>query len=190
LRPEGLVTLLNIVSSRRDVIQEPTNKGWFQVLRPVSWLVLILLVLFAAAVIFMYFSPDYNLYLVKGQSMEPAINTGDMVITGPTEGLLSREVKPGTIVTYMSENSSVTHRVIAVKGNNLITKGDAVEDPDPKPVLISEVCGVYLCRIPYLGYFSNFMRTTIGWLVVVIAPTILLVGFLVRKIIRESESIA
>ena len=79
---------------------------------------------------------------------------------------------------------------IAVEGNNLITKGDAVEDPDPKPVLISEVCGVYLVRIPYLGYFSSFMRTTVGWLVVVIAPTILLVGFLVRKIVRKSASIA
>ena len=100
-------------------------------LRSVNWLVVILLVLFTAAVIFVYFSPDYNLYLVKGQSMEPTINTGDMVITGPTEGLLSREVKPGTIVTYMRENSPVTHRVIAVEGNNLITKGDAVEDPGP-----------------------------------------------------------
>lgn len=185
-----MVTLLNIVSSARGIIQKSTKKAWFPVLRSVSWLVVILLVLFTAAVIFVYFSPDYNLYLVKGQSMKPAINTGDMVITGPTEGLLSREVKPGTIVTYMNENSPVTHRVIAVEGNNLITKGDAVEDPDPRPVLISEVCGILLVRIPYLGYFSNFMRTTIGWLVVVIAPAVLLVGFLVRKIVKEAASIA
>ena len=185
-----MVRLLNLVFRMRGIIQKSPNKGWFSVLRSVGLLIVILLVLFTAAVTFVYFSPDYNLYMVKGQSMEPAINTGDMVITGPMKGLLSREVKVGTIVTYMRENSLVTHRVIAVEGNSLITKGDAVEDPDPRPVLMSEICGVYLARIPCLGYFSNFMRTTIGWLVVVIAPTMLLVGFLVRKIVRESASIA
>lgn len=154
----------------------------------VSWSVLILLIIVITGLVFVYFSPDYNLYLVKGQSMEPSISMGDVVLTGPQGGLLSGEVEPGTIVTYINGNTPVTHRVIAVEGNNIITKGDAVEDPDSKPVPISTICGVYLIRIPYLGYLSNFMRTTIGWLVVVIAPTILLVGFLMRRVVREATS--
>lgn len=156
--------------------------------KALSWFALILLVLVITGLVFVCFSPDYNLYLVKGQSMEPAINMGDAVLTGPQGGLLSTEIKPGTIVTYINGNTPVTHRVIAIEGNNLITQGDAVEDPDSKPVLTSEICGVYLLRIPYLGYFSNFMRTTVGWLVVVIAPTILLVGFLMRRVVREATS--
>jgi signal peptidase I len=156
--------------------------------KAVSWFVLILLLLVIAGLTFVCFSPDYNLYLVKGQSMEPAINIGDAVLTGPQGGLLSGEIEPGTIVTYIRGDSPVTHRVIAVEGNDLITKGDAVEDPDSKPVPISEICGVYLIRIPYLGYFSDFMRTPVGWLVVVIAPTILLVGFLMRRVVREATS--
>jgi signal peptidase I len=153
-----------------------------------SWIFLIPLLLVTTGLVFVYFSPDYNLYLVKGNSMEPAVNMGDAVFTGPQGGLLSGEVEPGTIVTYIKGNSPVTHRVIAVEGSNLITKGDAVEDPDSKPVPISEICGVYLTKIPYLGYFSNFIRTTVGWLVVVIAPTILLVGFLMRRVVREATS--
>jgi len=160
------------------------------VLKAVGWFISVLLVLLIAALVFVYFSSDYNMYLVKGQSMEPTINIGDMVITGPPEGLLSGEIKPGTIVTYQRGNSLVTHRVIAVEGSNLITKGDASEDPDSQPVTISEVSGVHLFKIPYVGYFSDFIRTTVGWLVVVIAPTILLVGFLVRKIVREAASTA
>ena len=145
-------------------------------LRYISWFISALLVLFIAAAMFLYFSPDYNLYLVKGQSMEPAINMGDAVVIGP-----------GTIVTYIRGNSPVTHRVVAVKGNSLVTKGDASEDPDPKPVMMSEVCGVYLSRVPYLGYFNNFMRTTVGWLVVVVAPTVLIVGFLGHRMIRVAR---
>jgi signal peptidase len=91
------------------------------------------------------------MYLVKGQSMEPAINMGDVVVTGPVGGLLNRKIEPGTIVTYKRESTPITHRVIVVEGDNLITKGDASEDPDPEPLLMSEVCGVYLVRIPYLG---------------------------------------
>ena len=156
-------------------------------LRYISWFISALLVLFIAAAMFLYFSPDYNLYLVKGQSMEPAINMGDAVVTGPVGGLLRREIGPGTIVTYIRGNSPVTHRVVAVKGNSLVTKGDASEDPDPKPVMMSEVCGVYLSRVPYLGYFNNFMRTTVGWLVVVVAPTVLIVGFLGHSMIRVTR---
>ena len=98
------------------------------------------------------------MYLAKGQSMEPTINIGDMVVFGPAEGLLSGEIAAGTIVTYQKGNSPVTHRVIAVEGDSLITKGDASEDPDSQPVPISEVSGVYLFRIPYVGYF----RTSCG----------------------------
>ncbi|UCB42872.1 MAG: signal peptidase I [Dehalococcoidales bacterium] len=156
----------------------------------IGWSISILLVLVVVALVFVYFSPDYNVYLVKGQSMAPVINVGDMVVTGPVEGPLGGEIKPGIIVTYQDGSSSVTHRVIAVEGDSLITKGDASEDPDSSSVPISEIGGVYLFRIPYIGYLSDFMRTTVGWLVVVIVPAILLVVFLVRRIVREATGTA
>ena len=159
-------------------------------MKAVGWFISVLLGLLIAVLVFVYFSSDYNMYLVKGQSMEPTINMGDMVITGPAGGLLNGEIEPGTIVTYQKGSSPVTHRVIAIEGNNLITKGDAVEDPDSKPVSISEISGVYLFRAPYIGYLSNFMRTTVGWLVVVVVPTVFIVGLLVRRIVRVAASTA
>ena len=164
----------------------PRNIAGHRIFKVAGWFVLAFLVLVVATLAFVYFSPDYNMFMVKGQSMEPTINLGDMVISVPTGGFLSSKIEPGTIVTYHKGNSMVTHRVISIEGNNLITKGDAVEDPDSQPLPISEVQGVYLFKIPYVGYFSNFMRTTVGWLAVVVVPTILLVGFIVRKIIREA----
>jgi len=122
--------------------------------------------------------------------MAPAINMGDMVVTGPLGGLFNRGLKPAMIVTYELGKEVVTHRVLSVAGDTLVTKGDAVEDPDPQPVPMSEISGIYLFRIPYIGYLSNFMRTTVGWFLVIIIPAMLLVAFLIKDIVKEATSSA
>jgi len=62
--------------------------------------------------------------------MEPAFNVGDVIIAGPPG---SGGIKPGVIVTYAMGKTLITHRVLSVDGNTLITKGDANETPDPNP---------------------------------------------------------
>ena len=114
--------------------------------------------------------------------MEPAINTGDAVIVGP---VIPGSIKPGDIITYKLGNNLITHRVLSINGNTLITKGDANEDPDPNPVLLSQVKSRYLFRIPYTGYLTGFVRTRPGWLLLIILPSIGLVGFIVKDIIKE-----
>ena len=150
-----------------------------------GWAVSIVLALVIASFIFVYFSPHYDICLVRSESMKPAINMGDMVITGPPGGLLSGEVKPGAIVTYQWGEELVTHRVLSVDGDALVTKGDAVEDPDPWPVSLSDVKGVYLFKIPYIGYVSNFVGTKFGWFLVIILPATALVALLIRDIFKE-----
>ena len=128
---------------------------------------------------------DYNIYLVRSESMTPAINMGDMVITGPLNGPFNGEVKPSSIITYQRGEELVTHRVISIEGDTLVTKGDAVEDPDVQPVYLSSLTGIYLFKIPFLGYVSNYIRTKVGWLLVIVIPSIVLVVFLIRSIRKE-----
>ena len=146
------------------------------------WTVSIILSLIVAALAFVFFSPDYSLYIVRSGSMAPAINLGDIVIGSPVIG----EIKPGVIVTYELGINLITHRVLSVDGNTLITKGDANEDLDPSPVLLSQVKSVYLFRIPYIGYAAGFVRTRLGWFLTIILPSIVLVGFIVKDIIKEA----
>jgi len=152
-----------------------------------GWLVSIVLALIIAGFAFLYFSPDYDMRLVRSESMKPAINMGDMAITGPPGGLLSRDVEAGTIVTYERGAELVTHRVLSVEGDTLLTKGDAVEDADPWPVTLSDVSGVYLFKIPYVGYVANFISTKLGWFLVIILPALLLVGLLIRDIFKTRQ---
>jgi len=147
------------------------------------WTVSIILGLIVAALAFVFFSPDYSLYVVRSGSMEPAFNVGDVIIAGP---LGSGGIKPGVIVTYAMGKTLITHRVLSVDGNTLITKGDANETPDPNPVLLSQVQSRYLFRIPYVGYAAGFVRTRLGWFLAIILPSIILVGFIVKDIIKEA----
>ena len=148
--------------------------------------VLVVLALIVAGLAFLYFSPDYNLYLVRSESMEPTINMGDLIISGPLNG----EVEPGTVVTYEYSNELITHRVQSVDGTLLVTRGDAVEDPDPWSVTVSDVRGVYLFKIPYVGYVTSFIQTKLGWFLVIIIPAALLVGWLAKDIVKEAFSTA
>ncbi len=149
-----------------------------------SWLISAVLVIVVAGFAFIYFSPGYGLYLVRSESMKPAINMGDLIVTGPSNG----EIKPGTIVTYQRAIGLVTHRVLSVDGETLVTKGDAVEDPDQWSVTLSDVRGIYLFKIPCVGYVTYFVQTKFGWFLAIIVPAALLVAWLVKDILKEALS--
>ncbi len=157
-------------------------------IRIFGWVVSAVLVLVVAGLVFIYFSPGYDLRLVGSESMKPAVNMGDLLITGPVNGPINGEVKPGMIVTYQHSKELITHRVQSIDGTTLLTKGDAVEDPDPWPVTLSDVTGVYLFKIPYVGYVTFFVQTKFGWFLAIIIPAALLVVWLVKDILKAAFS--
>jgi signal peptidase len=81
----------------------------------------------------------------------------------------------------------IIHRVIEVKDGNIQTKGDANESADPWLVSISDVKGVFQFKVPYLGFLSSFVRTSVGWGVLVILPAVLLIGYFVRDIFKRND---
>jgi signal peptidase len=164
--------------AEKGAVEKPAGKKSLNIVNWVATAVLAAVVLF---LLFVHFSPEYDMFLVKSGSMVPAINTGDMIITGPINGT----VRPGTVVTYARGEALVTHRVISVNGDTLVTKGDAVEDPDPGPVTMSQVRGIYLFKIPSLGYLANFIHSKLGWFIIVIVPAILLLGLIFWEIVKE-----
>ena len=154
-------------------------------MKVVTRVVTIALAIVIGGFLFVHFSPDYDVYMVRSESMKPAINMGDMVITGPLGGALGREIRAGSIITYQRGEELVTHRVLSVDGDTLLTKGDAMDNPDPWSVTMSQVRGIYLFRIPYIGYVSSFIRTRLGWFLVIVIPAAALVALLIRQMRRE-----
>ena len=153
-----------------------------------SWLVSAVLVLVVTGLAFIHFSPGYRLLLVRSESMTPAVKMGDLIITGPIGGPINGEVAPGTIITYEYSNDLITHRVESIKGEAIVTKGDAVEDADPWLVEMSAVRGVYMFKIPYVGYVTSFVQSKFGWFLSIIIPAALLVAWLVKDILKAAFS--
>ena len=153
-----------------------------------SRVVFIALGIVLTGLVFVYVADGYNLYLVRSESMKPAINMGDLIITGPLNGLINGEVKPGTIVTYEYNKDLITHRVESIDGETLVTKGDDVEDPDSWSVTMSDIRGVYLFKVPYVGFVTHFVRTKLGWFLTIIIPAALLVCWLAKDIVKEALS--
>ncbi len=130
--------------------------------------------------------PGYDLRVVRSDSMTPAFRSGDIVVTGPAGSFPAGEIMPGTIVTYNLAGEMITHRVISIDNDTLVTKGDANEEPDPRPVAMSQVEGTYLFRIPYAGRLSAFVHTKAGWFLLIMLPTCLLIGLIVKEIVKEA----
>ena len=146
---------------------------------------------------------SYKIFVVKSGSMEPVIKTGSIVVVKPEESY-----KIGDIVTFKSEktgdkNSSITHRIIntetqitvktneegvreLIKGEEkFITKGDANNAEDESRLRKDMIIGKVLFSIPYFGYAVAEARKPIGFIVLVIIPSAIIIFDETRKIAKE-----
>jgi signal peptidase len=131
---------------------------------------------------FVYFAPGYDIYMVRSQSMEPTVNMGDLIITGPT----GDQINEGDIVTFKLNDDLVTHRVNTINETTIKTKGDNVDSVDPWTITSEDVQGKYIFKIPYVGWFTKFIRTKVGWIVSIIVPALILVIWLAKDIVKEA----
>lgn len=121
-------------------------------------------------------------YVVLSNSMQPALETGDVVIV---QSVAPAAISSGDIITYQRPPDAdggpnrVSHRVLHVQqtdgGFTYQTKGDANDAPDPYQVSESELIGRVWFTIPYIGYFIRFIGSTAGILAFVVLPGSLLV---------------
>ncbi len=151
-----------------------------------AWTLSAVIGLAAVLLALVYLLPGYDLYVVRSDSMKPVFCAGDMVFVVAPGSPLSASIAPGTVVTYRLGNERITHRVLSVGADTVITKGDANEEPDARPVQLSQIEGVYRLRIPFVGRLSAFMQTKIGWFLLVILPAAALLVLIVKEIIKEA----
>ncbi|AFK18202.1 signal peptidase I [Haloferax mediterranei ATCC 33500] len=121
-------------------------------------------------------------YTVLTGSMQPAISSGDVIIV---RDVPASTIETGDVITYeldsgRSDVQRQTHRVVEVvereDGRYFRTKGDANEDPDQRLVSADTVVGRVMMTIPYAGHVTLFANTTTGIVVLILVPTVLLIG--------------
>ncbi len=105
-----------------------------------------------------YLNTQYPMAAITSGSMWPELKKGDLVFI---EGVDPKTIKVDDIIVYANEKNAFTiHRVVELKEDSLITKGDANNIAD-KPIVYEDIIGRlykignWNARVPKLGFIST-----------------------------------
>lgn len=115
---------------------------------------------------------------------EDHIEVGDLIFVGKAD---PDELKAGDVIAFMDGKVVVTHRILEVQAREdgalqYITKGDANNSTDLRPVHEDNLVGIYKTRIPKLGDFALFLQTPLGMVLFIALP---LMAFILYDILRR-----
>ncbi|CAM2975682.1 signal peptidase I [Williamsia muralis] len=154
---------------------EPTGLWWW-IRTTVSWSLLLGMLALLVLVILVPAIAGAERFTVLTGSMKPTYPPGTLIVVKPVE---AKELRIGLPITYQlqtGQSAVVTHRIVSTTQNAkgeraFVTRGDANDSPDAKPVVAEQVRGEVWYSVPYLGYVNNWLTGqqrawTIGVLVI------------------------
>ncbi len=155
-----------------------------RVLGKITYSVFLALLLAVAGLLLVSLMPmagNFEIKIVKSGSMEPAIQTGSIVVVIP-----AASYSVGDVVTFGKDTSReipTTHRIVSERvspsagGGQIFftTKGDANEEADPKEVAARDVIGKVLFHVPYAGFVLDFARQPVGFSLLIGLPAMMIV---------------
>jgi signal peptidase len=167
------------------------NSGKPQIKRVGRVAAILLLILIISGSLFTIVSPffGWRTEVVISGSMEPAIQTGSVVIVRP---IVPDTIQKGDIIMFSSLDmkSLTTHRVVNAEYEptlQFITKGDANKNSDITPIVPGQIVGIVAFTIPYLGVLTQFIKTPLGFTLFFLIPAMILIGREVLDLWREME---
>ena len=162
-----------------------------KIIKVINTTLLLLLIILGVLIAVSAFNIDLPIktYAVQTGSMEPAINTGDLIFVKKEN---SYEV--GDVITFQSGSGDggkvITHRIEAMnEDGTYVTKGDANSVSDVDVVSKENVIGKYFFRIMYVGYIINFAKTPLGFFLLILIPAMIIAYEEIDKIKNEIKNI-
>lgn len=119
----------------------------------------------------------YGGAVVLSGSMEPAIGVDELIIVKAEQ-----DYNTGDIVVYQTGRMLVVHRIVAMDGETVITRGDA-NNTDDSPIAPAQIKGKVIAHIPHVGAAVRLLKTPAAT-VILIAAAVLSVELPYR---REKE---
>ncbi|MBO5211394.1 MAG: signal peptidase I [Clostridia bacterium] len=127
----------------------------------------------------------YHAYIVKTDSMAKTdFDAGDLIFVKDID---RSTLKEGDIITYISQNSdsfgeTITHKirekVVDAEGKpGFITYGTTTDTNDGTIVTYPFIMGKYVGKLPKMGHFFNFLKTTQGYILCIFVPFMLLIVY-------------
>ena len=133
------------------------------------FLCIVNLMLFSSTYIRHLSYPDifgYTYFEVLTGSMYDYIKEQDIVLVK-----LNKDFEVGDVITYKSDNSYITHRVVKIDGNLVTTKGDANNTEDPvinKEQVVGVVVHVFKKASIYLNVLPDKLINVLLFLIILV----------------------
>ena len=129
----------------------------------------------------------------NNKDMDVHFNAGDIVIIKNVEN--AKEMQAGDVIAFMSTNSesygeTVTHMIREVKQSEdgkvlgYVTYGTNTGTDDEALVEPEYILGAYSGKLPALGNFFAFVKSTPGYIVCILVPFLLLILYNGVNVIR------
>ncbi len=93
----------------------------------------------------------FRTFRISSGSMMPYLKVNDLIIIKKQD-----KYHVNDIVTYEDNNSYVTHRIIKIKNNKYVLKGDANNTNDEGLVAKKNIVGKLLYKFKLIGFNSSF----------------------------------
>ena len=113
----------------------------------------------------------FRIFKIASGSMEPYLKVNDIIIIKK-----SNNYKVNDIITYKVDKEYITHRIVEIDDEKIITKGD-FNNTEDKPIKKSDVIGKLFYKFKYFGficYLFSKPKTLIIAFIIGIVITILI----------------
>ena len=124
-----------------------------------------------------------TMYQVATGSMGDTIKIDDYVLS-----IKQKSYKEGDAITFKYNDNFVTHRIVKIDGDKIITKGDANNDPDEE-INISQVTGKVLISGGLLNYIVGYKFVIVAFMLMLYLITWLL-DYIEVKELETKEKLA
>ena len=121
----------------------------------------------------------FRIYRVISGSMQPALQIGDVIIVKKSNNYSERD-----IITYSNGLTTITHRIIAINNDEVITKGDANE-VDDKPISKEQIVGKFFFRISNFSLFSIILSKNVIYLIMIFLLVLIFLLVIGDRIIKN-----
>lgn len=128
----------------------------------------------------------------KNKDLDVHFNAGDIVIIKDVED--PRRLQAGDIIAFMSADAdsygeTITHMIREVKKTSdgkisYITYGTNTGTDDRTPVEPEYILGVYTGKLPGVGSFFAFVKSTTGYIICILIPFLLLILYNGVNVVR------
>ena len=130
----------------------------------------------------------YQMYFIRTGSMSPYLEPGDVIISKKYDGGELIAGKDGDVVTYYGDvngsSDMITHRVILVNGDKVVTQGDYNNTPD-SPINKSDIEAVMVHKTVIIDKVYMIISTTWGFWLFIFTPIAALIVSEIVSLVKE-----